>query len=97
MNRLSFRFLLLVLAAGMAVAAEPARPNILFISMDDLNDWLSIFSERAGVKTPNFERLAALGEVFSNAHCAAPVCNPSRTAIFTGRRPSTTGVYTNAQ
>src|SRR4051812_21989624 len=82
--------------AGALLAAEPARPNILFVSMDDLNDWVSVLGERTSVKTPNFERLAAMGEVFTNAHCAAPVCNPSRTALFTGRRPSTTGIYDNA-
>lgn len=83
--------------AGGSTAGEAPRPNILFISMDDLNDWVSVLGERSDVKTPNLERLAAMGQVFTNAHCAAPVCNPSRTAVFTGRRPSTSGVYANNQ
>jgi arylsulfatase A-like enzyme len=48
------------------------------------------------VKTPNFDRLGARGTLFTNAHCA-PLCNPSRAALMTGVRPSTSGVYDNGQ
>ncbi|MDX2121745.1 MAG: sulfatase, partial [Gemmatimonadota bacterium] len=48
-------------------------------------------------RTPNLDRLAGQGVLFTNAHCAAPLCNPSRTAIMTGLRPSTSGVYLNSQ
>jgi arylsulfatase A-like enzyme len=67
------------------------------IGVDDMNDWVGCLGGYPGVRTPNIDRLAANGVLFSNAHCAAPVCNPSRTALFTGRRPSTTGVYDNEQ
>jgi arylsulfatase A-like enzyme len=69
------------------------RPNILFIAVDDLNDWVSPLGGHPQVKTPNFDRLAARGTTFTNAHCQAPMCNPSRTSLMTGLRPSTTGVY----
>ena len=46
--------------------------------------------------TPNIDRLANRGVTFTNAHCAAPACNPSRVALLTGLRPSSTGVYLNS-
>jgi arylsulfatase A-like enzyme len=74
-----------------------AKPNVLFIAIDDLNDWVNCLGGRAGVKTPNLDRLAARGVLFTNAHCTAPSCNPSRASLLTGIRPSTSGVYVNNQ
>ena len=73
------------------------RPNILFIAMDDLNDWVGCLGGHPQTLTPNLDRLAKTGVLFSNAHCAAPACNPSRTAIFTGRSPHRSGLYDNRQ
>lgn len=73
------------------------RPNILFIGVDDLNDWIGSFGGHPDAITPNLDRLLQRGVKFNNAQCAAPICNPSRTALFTGLRPSTTGVYGNSQ
>ncbi len=72
------------------------RPDILFIAIDDLNDWVGPLDGHPQTKTPNIDRLAERGMVFSNAHTAAPLCNPSRTALMSGFRPSTSGVYVNA-
>lgn len=87
----------LVMAAVLSTPplerAEPARPNVLFLAIDDLNDWVGCLGGHPQVKTPNIDRLAARGTVFTNAHCQTPLCNPSRTSILTGLRPSTTGVY----
>jgi len=83
-----------VLHAGEASKSLPEKPNILYIAIDDLRDWAHYLGCEQ-VKTPNMDRLAARGEYFTRNYCAAPVCNPSRTALITGRRPSTTGVYTN--
>jgi arylsulfatase A-like enzyme len=69
------------------------RPNILFIASDDLNDWIGVLKGHPQVKTPNIDRLAARGTLFTNAHTQAPLCNPSRVSIMTGLRPSTTGIY----
>jgi len=76
-------------------AAPAARPNILFIALDDLNDWVHHLGRNEQAITPHLDRLAARGVTFTNAHCAAPVCNPSRAALLSGLRPSTTGVYNN--
>lgn len=53
-------------------------PNILFIAVDDLNDWANCLGGRPGVHTPHLDCLAKRGVLFTNAHCAAPACNPSR-------------------
>src|SRR5205085_9469029 len=87
---------LLSLAAVVALAAPLAaadRPNVLVIAIDDLNDWVGPLGGHPQAKTPNLDRLAARGTTFTNAHCQAPLCNPSRTSLLTGLRPSTTGVY----
>ncbi|MCC6511403.1 MAG: sulfatase, partial [Pirellulaceae bacterium] len=75
--------------------AEPARPNVLMIVVDDMNDWVGCLGGHPDVRTPHIDRLAKRGQLFSNAHCAAPVCNASRVAVMTGRRPSSTDVYAN--
>jgi arylsulfatase A-like enzyme len=80
-----------------AKAEEPQRPNILFIAMDDLNDWIGILGGHPQTLTPNLDRLAGQSVLFTNAHCVAPACNPSRTAIFTGRSPHRSGLYDNRQ
>src|SRR4051812_36079665 len=71
----------------------PRRPNVLFIAIDDLNDWIGCLSGHPQVQTPHLDRLARRGTLFTNAHCQAPLCNPSRTSLLIGLRPSTTGVY----
>ncbi|MCC7341463.1 MAG: sulfatase [Bryobacterales bacterium] len=71
------------------------RRNVLFISIDDLNDWVGCLGGHPQTRTPNLDRLASTGVLFSNAHCAAPLCNPSRAALMFGVRPSTSGVYSN--
>jgi arylsulfatase A-like enzyme len=71
------------------------KPNILFIAVDDLNHWVRHLGRNPQVITPNIDRLAAHGVTFTNAYAAAPICNPSRAALLSGLRPSTTGVYDN--
>ncbi len=69
------------------------RPNVLFIAVDDLNDWVGCLGGHPQARTPNIDRLAARGTLFTNAHTQAPLCNPSRSSLLTGLRPSTTGIY----
>ena len=78
-------------------AAGESRPNVLFIAVDDLNDWTGCLGGHPGVKTPHLDALAGRGVLFTHAYCAAPACNPSRAALMTGIRPSTSGIYHNPQ
>lgn len=78
-------------------AEEKSPPNVLFLAIDDLNDWTGFLGGNPESHTPNLDRLAARGTVFTRAYCAAPACNPSRVALLVGQRPSSTGVYTNSQ
>lgn len=73
--------------------ADQARPNVLFIAIDDLNDWIGCLKGHPQAQTPHIDRLASRGTLFTNAHCQAPLCNPSRSSLLTGLRPSTTGIY----
>lgn len=98
---------LLALAVGLlgfvsAAQAGPKdspqkKPNVLFIAVDDLNDWIGVLGKHPQARTPNLDRLAKKSLLFTRAYCAAPACNPSRTALLTGLRPSTSGVYHNNQ
>ncbi|MBD3267111.1 sulfatase-like hydrolase/transferase [bacterium] len=82
----------------MSGAAQQAKkPNVLFIAIDDLNDWIGCLGGHPDTKTPNIDRLAERGVLFTHCYCSAPACNPSRASLLTGVRPSTSGVYHNNQ
>ena len=87
-----FLIITLLLLAGLPVAG---KPHILFIAIDDLNDYISPLDNHPGIQNPNFERLAKRSVTFANAHCAAPVCHASRVAIMTGVHPTRSGIYRN--
>lgn len=103
MRRLTDRmlplFLILCLYAvsfDSALADTSSRPNVLMICIDDLNDWVGCLKGHPDAHTPNIDRLARRGVLFTNAHCQAPICNPSRTSFMLGLRPSSTGIYMNS-
>src|SRR5512140_2999373 len=74
------------------------KMNVLFIAVDDMNDWVGCFGGNPQVKTPNMDRLARNNSlIMMNAQCPSSVSCPSRSAFLTGLRPSTTGVYGNTQ
>ena len=103
---------LLLATAAQAQPTLPDRPDhVLLITIDDLNDWIGCLSDPADptntsgrvtgrghpqASTPNLDRLAQRGVLFTNAHCQAPICRPSRTSFLSGLRPTTSGVYGNA-
>jgi len=75
------------------IQKQNKRPNVIMISVDDLNGWLGCMDGHPNALTPNMDKLAASGTLFTNAHAQAPLCGPSRSSIMTGLRPSTTGIY----
>lgn len=94
---------ILLLTATIAVTFDVAtaqiqssvqKPNVLFISIDDLNDWINPLDKGGfpGLKTPNFDRLAKMSMRFTNAHIPSPACAPSRAAIMTGVHPAKSGI-----
>ncbi|WP_246112955.1 sulfatase [Allorhodopirellula solitaria] len=88
--------LAMVAASAQQHPAQPkasSRPNIVMIAIDDLNDWVEPLGGHPQVQTPAMAGLAQRAVTFTNAHCQAPLCNPSRTSLMTGLRPGSTGVY----
>ncbi|MFO0943941.1 MAG: sulfatase-like hydrolase/transferase [Pirellulales bacterium] len=75
-----------------ASSAQPSKPNVLLICVDDLKPVLGCYVDSAA-KTPNIDRLASRGTRFSSAYCNQAVCSPSRNALLTSLRPQTLGIY----
>jgi len=103
MNRTRICIAILLITFGIVTSCAPVQeqsatkpPDVLFIAIDDMNDRTTLFDPDNPIRTPNLERLAERGAFFTRAYCAAPGCNPTRTAILTGMRPSTSGVYSNS-
>ncbi len=84
---------LLMSAALLADAASARPPDVIFIAIDDQNDWVGHLGGHPAASTPHLDALAARGTTFLNAHCQAPLCNPSRTSLLLSLRPGTTGIY----
>jgi arylsulfatase A-like enzyme len=93
----AFQLAALALMLGFSLfnvhGGAASRPNVLMIAIDDMNDWVGALGGHPQTRTPNLDRVAASGTVFLNAHCQAPLCNPSRSSLLTGLRPTTTGIY----
>jgi len=101
-RRASAACALLALGLSSALCAQDVerssqRPNVLMIIADDLNHWVGHLGRNPDTRTPNLDALANEGVSFRHAYAAAPTCNPSRTALLSGRRPGTTGVYQNVR
>lgn len=88
--------LLLLLSLCSSQAFADKKPNVLFLAVDDMNDWIGCLETTPRAITPNLDQLAARGVNFTNAHTAGVFCAPSRAAIFSGQFASTTGCYRTA-
>ena len=86
---------LVILTAFLAIVYQSVsaaeRPNVLFLAVDDMNDWIGCLGKTPRAITPNIDKLAKSGVNFTNAHTAGVFCAPSRAAIFSGQFASTTG------
>ena len=87
-------FTFLLIASNGNGEAKP-RKNVLFLMADDFNYWTGTNGYYPAAQTPNIDRLAKKGIMFLQAYCSSPVCNPSRNALWSGYRPSTTGIDDN--
>ncbi len=67
------------------------KPNVLFIAVDDLNNFSSDCNSYSGAITPNMDKLAKQSIVFNKAFCQWPTCGPSRSSIMSGLYPTTIG------
>ncbi len=92
MKPTAFLFTTLLVAMPAILSAAEARPNVLFIAVDDMRPDLGCYGNTV-VKSPNIDRLAARGVVFTHAYCQQAVCSPSRSSLLTGRRPDATRVW----
>lgn len=90
-------FALVLLVVGRDISesnpSQSDRPNILFLVIDDLNDWTAFLGGHPDAITPNMDRLAEKGVSFTNAYCSAPGCSPSRNAVIFGIEPFNSGLY----
>ncbi len=88
--------LALVILITISFAEAKKKPDVVFIIVDDLNDWIGAMGGHPQSKTPNLDALAKQGVLFTNAHCNAPQCGPSRTSLLHGLYPKSTGRYFNS-
>ncbi len=89
--------ILIVVLTVTACKQKIEPPNILFIVIDDMNDWVGTFRGNPQTLTPHIDAFANNAVVFQNANCPGPVCGPSRSALLSGFMPYTSGVYSNNQ
>ncbi len=87
----------IVSTTATARTEDKPRPDIVFIIVDDLNDWVGCLGGHPAAKSPNIDALAASGMLFSQAYCNSPQCRPSRTSLNYGVYPFKTGTYFNAR
>jgi hypothetical protein len=78
---------------GDSTPTPSGPPNVVFFSIDDLNDWVGFLGGHPQVRTPNLDALAARSSTFRHAYCNAPLCGPSRASALTGMYPHTTGIF----
>ena len=102
LTRLLFTLLIflgsIVFTALNAQTAPPApKPNIVLICVDDLNNFTGFLNGQPQTYTPNMDRLAQGGTIFTNAYTAVPVCAASRNCFMSGKGADYSGIFSNEQ
>ena len=85
----------ILLSCAQSFAQTGDKPNIIFIVVDDLNDYIEGYTDQPQIVTPNIKALAEQGTLFLNSYSNAPGCAPSRTSFFSGKDLAYTQVYNN--
>ena len=88
-----FIVFLIVISLSVEISGQNEKYNVLFIAIDDLNDYVSVLQDYPGIKTPNLDKFSKESVVFKHTYCSSPVCNPSRISLLTGKSPVNTGLY----
>ncbi|MDE0822264.1 MAG: sulfatase, partial [Opitutales bacterium] len=91
--RIPFAVFLACFLLAESHGKDSKRPNVLFIAIDDLNDWVGFLGGHPQTLTPHMDALAKRGRNFINAHCSVPVCSASRASVMSGVAPTTHGSY----
>ena len=81
LKKLSSLLLILLSSVFEYTSYAETKNDVVFIIVDDLNDWIGVMGGHPQSKTPNLDALAGRGILFTNAHCNAPQCGPSRTSL----------------
>ncbi|MEL7121989.1 MAG: sulfatase-like hydrolase/transferase, partial [Bacteroidota bacterium] len=95
MNKRNLIRLICFVGCLYSIGVQAQKKNVLLIMVDDFNHWISPVGYYSQAHTPNVNALAAKGVLFRDASSPSPVCNPSRNAILSGLRASTTGISRN--
>ncbi len=92
---MKFGFMTLLIAVQLSACRpkDATKPNVLFIAIDDLNDWAGFLNGHPQAQTPRMDQLASQSIVFHNAYCSGPACGPSRTSLLYGIQPYKSGSY----
>lgn len=83
-NNIVFLFIFIT-----SLSFSQEQPNVLMIVLDDLNNYVGVMAGHPQAKTPNIDKLAGEGVLFTNAHSNVPICSPSRASFMTGVLPTT--------
>ncbi|WP_147676729.1 sulfatase [Algibacter pacificus] len=86
-------FNLIPIITQCQIIKEKEPPNIIFLSINDVNDFVGFLDGRYKAITPNMDKIANMGVNFTNAHCTTPSCGPSRNAILFGQHAFNSGLY----
>ena len=86
----------ILMTCSLLASEQKTKKDIVFIVVDDLNDWIGVMGGHPQSQTPNLDSLASRGVLFTNAHCNAPQCGPSRQSFLMGLYPKSTGKYFNS-
>jgi arylsulfatase A-like enzyme len=87
MNMLKPYIIVILMLLFSVVAKAQDKPNVLMIVLDDMNNYVGVMKGHPQAKTPNIDRLAGQGILFTNAHSNVPICSPSRASFMTGVSP----------